>query len=149
MGLHFVYAGAARGESGIFVTLQENRTQLARVIGRFGWSIDNPNVTIMDRSPVDMYIDELVYEMLDAIGEADARRIVIDSLNDLIAAAPDPSDSASSSTRWCNDAPSSASASCSPTRPWNCSGSLGSASSACPTSPTTSSSSNTSKTAPR
>ena len=90
MGLHFVYAGAARGESGVFVTLQENRTQLTRVIGRFGWSIDNPKVTIMDRSPVDMYIDELVYEILDAIGEADARRIVIDSLNDLIAAAPDP-----------------------------------------------------------
>jgi circadian clock protein KaiC len=32
---------------------------------------------------------ELVYEILDAIGHANARRIVIDSLNDVIAAAPD------------------------------------------------------------
>ena len=79
-----------RDEPGVFVTLQENRTQLARVIGRFGWSIDDPNVTIMDRSPVDLYVDELVYDMLDQIQEVGARRLVIDSLNDLIVAAPDP-----------------------------------------------------------
>jgi circadian clock protein KaiC len=90
MGLHFVFAGAARGEPGVFVTLQENRPQLARVIGRFGWAIDDPNVTIMDRSPVDLYVDELVYELLDQIREAGARRLVVDSLNDLIVATPDP-----------------------------------------------------------
>jgi circadian clock protein KaiC len=90
MGLHFVFAGAAHDEPGIFVTLQENRTQLARVIGRFGWSIDDPNVTIMDQSPVDLYVDELVYELLDRIHEVGARRLVVDSLNDLIVAAPDP-----------------------------------------------------------
>ena len=90
MGLHFVFAGAAQDEPGVFVTLQENRTQLARVIGRFGWTIDDPNVTIMDRSPVDLYVDELVYELLDRIHEVGARRLVIDSLNDLIVAAPDP-----------------------------------------------------------
>jgi circadian clock protein KaiC len=90
MGLHFVFAGAAHEEPGILVTLQENRTQLARVIGRFGWSIDNPNVTIMDQSPVDLYVDELVYELLDRIHEVGARRLVVDSLNDLIVAAPDP-----------------------------------------------------------
>jgi circadian clock protein KaiC len=90
MALHFVFAGAACDEPGVFVTLQENRTQLARVISRFGWTIDDPNVTIMDRSPVDLYIDELVYDLLDHITEVGARRVVIDSLNDLIVAAADP-----------------------------------------------------------
>ena len=89
MGLHFVFAGAARHEPGIFVTLQENRSQLARVIDRFGWTIDDPNVTVMDRSPVDLYVDELVYDVLDSIHRLGARRLVIDSLNDLIVAAPD------------------------------------------------------------
>lgn len=90
MGLHFVYAAAARDENSLFVTLQESRGQLARVISRFGWTIDDPHVTIMDRSPVDIYIDELIYEVLDQMHAVGARRLVIDSLNDLIAAAPDP-----------------------------------------------------------
>jgi circadian clock protein KaiC len=90
MGLHFVFAGAAVDEPGVFLTLQESRTQLARVVGRFGWAFDHPNVTIMDRSPVDVYVDELVYELLDRIGEVGARRVVVDSLNDLVVATPDP-----------------------------------------------------------
>ncbi|HSB85979.1 MAG TPA: ATPase domain-containing protein [Ilumatobacteraceae bacterium] len=90
MGLHFVFAGAAHDEPGLYVTLQENRTQIARVIGRFGWSIDDPNVMIMDRSPVDLYVDELVYELLERMSEMGTRRLVIDSLNDLIIATPDP-----------------------------------------------------------
>ena len=90
MGLHFVYAGAARKEPGIFATLQENRLQLARISHRFGWSIDEPHVKIIDRSPVGLYIDELIYELLDGVEEIGARRLVVDSLSDLIAAAPDP-----------------------------------------------------------
>jgi circadian clock protein KaiC len=90
MGLHFVFAGAALDEPGVFLTLQESRTQLARVIDRFGWAFDHPNVTIMDRSPIDVYVDELVYELLDRIRDVGARRVVIDSLNDLVVATPDP-----------------------------------------------------------
>jgi circadian clock protein KaiC len=89
MGLHFIYAGASLNEPGVLATLQENRIQLARIIDRFGWSIDDPHVTIMDRSPVDIYIDELIYEVLDSVRATGARRVVIDSLNDLMAAAPD------------------------------------------------------------
>jgi circadian clock protein KaiC len=90
MGLHFVFEGAAHDEPGLYVTLQENRTQIARIVSRFGWSVDNPNVMIMDRSPVDLYVDELVYELLDRMNEVGARRLVIDSLNDLIVATGDP-----------------------------------------------------------
>lgn len=84
MGLHFLYAGAARGEPGILVTFQESRTQLSRVVDSFGWSLSEPAVTVMDCSPVDLHIDEFVYELLDAIDKTGAQRIVIDSLNDLI-----------------------------------------------------------------
>jgi circadian clock protein KaiC len=89
MGLHFIYAGATNDEPGIIATLQENRFQLARIVHRFGWSMDDPLVTIMDRSPVGIYIDELIYELLDGVEAVGARRLVVDSLNDLIAAAPD------------------------------------------------------------
>jgi circadian clock protein KaiC len=90
MGLHFIFAGGRRNEPGVLLTLQENRHQLSRIIERFGWSIDDPNVRIIDRSPVDVYIDELVYELLDTVSQAGARRIVIDSFNDLDPGGSDP-----------------------------------------------------------
>jgi circadian clock protein KaiC len=90
MGLHFIFEGGRRNEPGVLLTLQENRHQLTRIIERFGWSMDDPNVHIIDRSPVDVYIDELVYELLDLVTQTGARRIVIDSFNDLNASGSDP-----------------------------------------------------------
>lgn len=89
MGLHFLYSGAARGEPGILVTLQESRSQLTRIVEGFGWSLANPMIMVMDRSPVDVLIDELVYDVLECIDKTGSRRIVIDSLNDLEFAATD------------------------------------------------------------
>ena len=90
MGLHFLYSGADSGEPGILVTLQESRFQLARIVEGFGWSFANPMITVIDRSPVDVLIDELVHEVLDCIDKTGSRRIVIDSLNDLEFASTDP-----------------------------------------------------------
>ena len=90
MGLHFLYAGAARDEQGILVTFQESRTQLARIVDGFGWSLTDPSITIMECSPVDVHIDEFFYNVIDAIEETGSGRIVIDSLNDLMLSASDP-----------------------------------------------------------
>ena len=43
----------------------------------------------MYRSPVDLYIDEWVYDLLDSVERTGARRVLIDSLGDLQFAAPD------------------------------------------------------------
>ena len=85
LGLHFVYAGAHAGEPGILATFQENETQLGRIVRGFGWSLDEEGVHVLSRSLVDMYIDEWVYELLDLLETTKARRIVIDSLPDLMA----------------------------------------------------------------
>jgi circadian clock protein KaiC len=90
MGLHFLYAGAALDERGILVTFQESRTQLARIVDGFGWSLTDPSITIMECSPVDVHIDEFFYNVMDSIEATGARRIVIDSLNDLMLSTPDP-----------------------------------------------------------
>ncbi|MGH3171235.1 MAG: ATPase domain-containing protein, partial [Trebonia sp.] len=89
MSLHFIYGGAERGDRGIIATLQENPTQLRRMLGGLGWPTDHPDVEIMYRSPVDIYIDEWVHDLLQAAEAAQARRIVIDSLMDLQIAAGD------------------------------------------------------------
>jgi circadian clock protein KaiC len=82
MGLEFIVRGAARDEPGIVASLQENPTQLARVSSGFSWSLDG-RIDVMYRSPVDIEIDEWVYELLDRIERLGARRVLIDSLVDL------------------------------------------------------------------
>ncbi len=89
LGLHFVFNGASQGDPGIVASLQENPTQLARVVEGFGWSLPADGVHLMARSPVDVYIDQWVYELLDMVEEVGARRVVIDSLADLLIAAGD------------------------------------------------------------
>jgi circadian clock protein KaiC len=91
MGLHFIFEGLRRGEPGVIASLQENATQLQRVAEGFGWSLSGPQVEVMYRSPVDIYIDEWVYELLQAVERTGARRVLIDSLTDLrVAAGDDP-----------------------------------------------------------
>jgi circadian clock protein KaiC len=90
MALHFIYSGAANGEHGVIASLQENPVQLERIVGGFGWTLDNEHVTVMHRSPNDVYIDEWVYDLLDVIERTGATRVMIDSLSDLQYATPDP-----------------------------------------------------------
>ena len=89
MGLHFLYHGADVGEPGVLATFQENETQLRRMVGSFGWSIDNPKVNVLARGVVDMNIDQWVYELLALVDRTNARRVVVDSLPDLQAVADD------------------------------------------------------------
>ena len=83
MGLHFIFNGVRLGEPGVIATLQENTTQLERVVHGFGWSLNEPGVEVMYRSPVDIYIDEWAYDLLEVVKRTGARRILIDSLIDL------------------------------------------------------------------
>jgi len=89
MGLHFLYHGAEVGEPGVLATFQENRSQLSRIVSGFGWSIDNPAVQVMSRGMVNLNIDEWVYELIDLVDRTGSRRVVIDSLADLMSAAGD------------------------------------------------------------
>lgn len=88
MGLHFLYGG--HGEGGILATLQESRIQLARIVKGFGWSLDTPGISIYSRSPVGLLIDEWLHGVFDMAKETGARRLVVDSLGDLLVAAGDP-----------------------------------------------------------
>ena len=73
----------------MLATLQEHPTQLARIVEGFGWSTKEEGVELMYRSPVDMYVDEWVYDLLEAVERIGARRVLIDSLTDLKLASPD------------------------------------------------------------
>jgi circadian clock protein KaiC len=89
MGLHFIFNGAVSGQPGIIATLQENAMQLERIANGFRWSLTNESVELMHRSPVDLYLDEWFYELLDVIDRTNAKRLFIDSLGDLRRASVD------------------------------------------------------------
>lgn len=89
MGLHFIFHGARNGERGVLATLQEHPMQLERIVNGFGWTLADESVELMPRSPVDIYVDQWVYELLDTVERTGARRVLIDSLTDLQLASPD------------------------------------------------------------
>jgi circadian clock protein KaiC len=90
MGLHFIFSGVADGEPGVIASLQENPVQLERIARGFGWSLAADLVSVLYRSPNDVYIDEWVYDLLACIERSGAKRVLIDSLSDLQYATPDP-----------------------------------------------------------
>jgi circadian clock protein KaiC len=89
LALHFVFAGAQLGEQCVFATFQENPVQLERIAHGFSWSLTHPRIELMYRPPVDLYVDEWVYDLLDTIERTGATRVVVDSLGDLRAVCGD------------------------------------------------------------
>jgi circadian clock protein KaiC len=90
LGLHFIFRGIERGEKGLIATMQENPTQLQRIVQGFGWdlqeAIDSGMLTLMYRSPVGTYIDEIVGQVSETALSEGSQRVLIDSVNDLAAA---------------------------------------------------------------
>jgi circadian clock protein KaiC len=89
LGLHFIFKGIERGEKGVIATLQENPTQLQRIVAGFGWdlqkAIDDGMLTLLYTSPVGTYIDEAVGRLSQTVLREGAQRVLVDSLNDLAA----------------------------------------------------------------
>lgn len=90
MGLHFLFSGTQRGEHGIMATFQEDPTQLEQILGGFGWSMRSDKMSLKYQVPIDIYLDQWAYELLDLIERTGAKRVFIDSLTDLENSATDP-----------------------------------------------------------
>ena len=89
LGLDFLTTGAIAGKRGVFASLQETSSQLARVLSATARRPLADRVTIHRRSPVDIYIDEWIYEVLRTVDESRSELLVIDSLSDLRLASRD------------------------------------------------------------
>lgn len=94
LGLHYIFKGIEMGEKGFIATLQENPTQLRRIVSGFGWdlqeAVDSGMLELFYASPVDIYMDEFVSLVSEAAIRTGTRRLMVDSLNDLEAASPTP-----------------------------------------------------------
>ncbi len=94
MGLQFLCEGVRSREPSLLLTLEENPTQIARVMQHFGW--DTPSLVGPDKldvmfcSPIELQIDTIIRELFARIEKNHVRRVVIDGLGDLAYTADDP-----------------------------------------------------------
>jgi circadian clock protein KaiC len=88
-GMQFTFEGVKNHEKSIFTTFEENPSQLARTAAGFGWSFEDPDVSVMYRSSVDLYLDEWVYDLLEQIESEKASRVFVDGMASLRNAASD------------------------------------------------------------
>ncbi|HEY7860659.1 MAG: RAD55 family ATPase [Gemmatimonadales bacterium] len=92
LGLHFALQGAARREPTLYVNFQENPAQLARAITNLGSSMEDARTAGLELlyvSPVELQIDSFIVELFQRIKGGTMKRVVIDALGDLAAAASD------------------------------------------------------------
>ena len=107
MGLHFIREGVLNNEPGVYVGFQENPVQLSRVMRHFGWEpealLKNEAFELMYRSPVEMQLDSVAYELFSRVREGRVKRVVIDAIGDLRKGSADKqrfSDFMYSLTQW-------------------------------------------------
>ena len=84
LGLHYILAGVAAGEAGLFVTLGESEEQLVDKVASFSLdlraSIASGLLRIVRRPPVELDVDELADTIRQDLLQRPVRRLVFDGL---------------------------------------------------------------------
>jgi circadian clock protein KaiC len=91
--LQFVLEGVRRGEPCLYANFQENPMQLARCLRGLGADVEavkRAGLHLMYASPVEIQVDSIIVTLFQKIQRAGIRRVVIDSVGDLVSAASDP-----------------------------------------------------------
>ena len=87
LGLHFICAGAVKGEPGVYLGMQENPPQMTRIMKSFGWDLKelerDKMFEFMYCSPVEMQLDSVASELMHRVLTGKVKRVVIDALGDL------------------------------------------------------------------
>ena len=93
IGLQFAFEGVRRGERTLYMSFQENPTQLLRTIRGLGADVDDLGAQGLDlvyASPVELQIDSIIVDLFRRIEQRGVRRLVLDAVGDLASAATDP-----------------------------------------------------------
>ncbi len=85
--LHFLLNGVRQGEAGVYISFQEDPSQLARIAANFGFDLSDleasGQLAMFYRSPVELNVDEHAFHVVELLERMQARRVVIDSVGDL------------------------------------------------------------------
>jgi circadian clock protein KaiC len=94
LGLHFLHAGAKIGEPGLLVTFQEAPEKVTTFMAGFGMQpdelISRKKLFVRSYSPVQLCMEEFLWQLGKMIETHGIRRLMLDSLSDLEATISDP-----------------------------------------------------------
>lgn len=93
IGLQFAFEGARGGEPTLYMSFQENPSQLLRTIRGLGADVEELEAKGLDlvyASPVELQIDSIIVDLFRRIEQRGVRRLVLDAVGDLASAATDP-----------------------------------------------------------
>jgi circadian clock protein KaiC len=101
IALQYLRDGAVRGERCLYVTLSENKAELAGVAASHGWSLDGIDIfelsaasSVVDEytlfHPAEVELQETMQSVFRAIEQHSPKRIVFDSLSEMRLLARDP-----------------------------------------------------------
>jgi circadian clock protein KaiC len=92
LGLQFAIDGVKGGEPGVFLNFQESSAQLERLIRSLGHDPDElreRGLHMKYFSPVELHIDSIIADLFTSVERGGIRRLVVDAIGDLLAAASD------------------------------------------------------------
>lgn len=92
MALQFVLEGVRRGEEGLYVSFEENPSQLDSQVQALGWDPQDARrkgFHSLYVSPVELQIDSIISTLFRTIQASNIRRVVVDAVGDLLVAASD------------------------------------------------------------
>lgn len=93
LALHFIYAGLLAGEAVLYITFEENPQQIIRGSASLGLDlltyINAGKLHLVYVSPVELNVDEHVFDIQKLASEAGVSRLVIDSISSFELGMPD------------------------------------------------------------
>jgi len=103
LALQFLFAGAAKGQRGVYVTLSETKRELTEVAQSHGWSLDGIEIielsadeTVPEEEmytvfhPAELELQQTMSAVLKAIERSQPALVVLDSLSEMRLLARDP-----------------------------------------------------------
>ena len=92
-GMHFIVQGIKKGQTAIYIALEEPIEQVKKTAREFGFDFDKyekeGKLLFVCPNLIDMYNDKVLNEIVFAVNKIDARRVVIDSVSSLKSATMD------------------------------------------------------------
>jgi len=93
LALHFTLSGLEAGENAVYVTFEENPRQLVRGALSLGLDlqpfIDQGKLQLIHVSPIELDVDQHVYNIQKSVLDTGSKRLVIDSISSFEVGMPD------------------------------------------------------------